>query len=185
MDPREHSRNHSSRRFGTGAGLRAAAGLCGAGLAVLLAAGCTGAPPAPGTATGTTSGTAPGTSQGTSTGTGTLIDESRASSAAPADFKSRRELPSCGDIVLKQGETIPQSAANCLALAATQDGAELAIAQPTTEGDYIVSFYRVTPLMNFVQVYVDATRDQFGAKEWHTGTCPTALDIVKPGGCTL
>ena len=63
---------------------------------------------------------------------------------APAAFVGREPLQSCGDVRLDQGESVPDDLYRCLDEAAAT-GAELVVTMPTTEGDPIVSYYRVGP----------------------------------------
>ncbi len=72
-----------------------------------------------------------------------------------------------------------------MASAAGAGGAEFALARPTSEGDYIVTFYRVGPAISGVDVFVDATRDQFGKGEWRQGSCPSVRSMLDPKVCSL
>ncbi len=114
-----------------------------------------------------------------------IISESRTSVAAPEAFRLRPRLPSCGDVVLEQGQTPPQAPLDCLDSASTAGGAEFALARPTSEGAYIVTFYRAAPSIDGVEVFVDATRDQFGQQEWRQGTCPSVASISDPQTCNV
>lgn len=114
-----------------------------------------------------------------------LVSDSRSSASAPETFRSRQPLPSCGEIVLDQTQSVPQLPLDCMASAAGGVGAEFALAQPTSEGDYIVTFYRVGPAISGVDVFVDATRDQFGKQEWREGSCPSVRSMLDPQVCNL
>jgi hypothetical protein len=112
--------------------------------------------------------------------TSALIDESRASANAPAEFRDRTTLPACDDVLLRQGDEIPDAAIACVEDAGP-DGAELAVGRPTTEGDAYVSFYRVGPGIDGIEIWEDGTRDAFGGG-WHLGTCRD-VSVLAPGRC--
>ncbi|HEV7166519.1 MAG TPA: hypothetical protein VGN49_00965 [Micrococcaceae bacterium] len=114
-----------------------------------------------------------------------VISDSRSSASAPDAFRSRQPLPNCGGIVLDQAQSVPQTALDCMASAAGAAGAELALARPTSEGDYVVTFYRVGASISSVEVFVDATRDQFGKQEWRQGSCPSVRSMLDPRVCDL
>jgi hypothetical protein len=111
-----------------------------------------------------------------------IIDESRASQDAPEEFRTRPQLPACTDVVLDQGAQIPDASVACIETAGPE-GAELAVVQPTTEGDPIVTFYRVGPGIDGIEIWDDATRDTFGDKKWHRAECAT-ISVFAPTGCT-
>lgn len=113
-------------------------------------------------------GTTPSTGPLT-TDPATEIERSRTSDSAPAAFRRRTPLRSCGDVVLGQGDTIPEDATDCLA----RGGRELAVAAPTTEGDLIVTFFRTGSGIRGVDVFADTTRDRYGAGGWSRTRCPT------------
>lgn len=102
----------------------------------------------------------------------TAIERSRSSLTAPAAFRSRRELRSCGDVVLQQGEEVPEQAIACLARGG-RAGRELAVAAPTTEGDLIVTFFRTGSGIDGTDVFADTSRDRFGPRGWSRTRCPT------------
>ena len=112
-----------------------------------------------------------------------LISDSRSSKSAPDTFRSRQPLPGCGEIVLDQAQSVLQPPLDCMASAAGAGGAELAVALPTSEGDYIVTFYRVGPSISGVEIFVDATRDQFGKKDWRQASCPSVRTMLDPLVC--
>ena len=101
--------------------------------------------------------------------------------SGPDAFRERAELPSCGSVILGQGEEIPADAAACLADAGA-DGAELALTRPTVEGDPVTEYYRVLPSGGW-EIYVDMTRDAFGGGWWFN-ECPDAASIADLGQCT-
>lgn len=101
-----------------------------------------------------------------------VIEESRSDSSAPDSFRDRTELPLCRGVVLDQGESLRPEALKCLERGYAESGAELAVASPTTEGDLIVSHYRITPRAASLQIFVDATRDKFGGGNWEESSCP-------------
>jgi hypothetical protein len=98
-------------------------------------------------------------------------------------WEGRAALPSCGSVVLVQGESLRREARSELAClrAALDDGegAELKVRFPTVEGDPITEYYRVTPAGG-TEIYVDSTQDAFGAQEWSFARCDrptTVLDV--------
>jgi hypothetical protein len=126
--------------------------------ATLLLAGCAGVG-------GAGYGSDPPDSASAKDPTSEVIASSRDSATAPADFRDRTTLPSCGDFELGQGESLPANAVDCLKNAG-EEGAELAFSQPTTEGDPIVYFYRVGPADAGVELFIDGTKDSYGSGEW-------------------
>ena len=109
-----------------------------------------------------------------------IIDESRTSSSAPAEFRDRDPLPQCDDVSLEQGTQIPDASVACVEQAGPE-GAELGVVQPTTEGDPIVTFYRVGPGIRGIEIWDDASRDPFGGG-WHRAECDT-VSVFSPEGC--
>lgn len=98
-------------------------------------------------------------------------------------WENRASLSSCGHIVLEQGERVEEAARSelsCLQAALRSgQGAELKLQHPTPEGDPIIRYYRVTP-SGTAEVYIDSTKDKFGAQQWEFVECdrPTsALDV--------
>ena len=104
--------------------------------------------------------------------------------AAPVEFTDRAPLPSCGEIVLDQGETIPEDALDCMEAAVEADGGELKVTSPTVEGDPIVTYYRVGPGIDGVDMFIDGTADAYGAGTWIHENCPGDATISEFGGCT-
>ncbi|GEL93458.1 hypothetical protein [Cellulomonas composti] len=90
----------------------------------------------------------------------------------------------CGEIVLGQGEQVPATAWACLD-AATGTGATLVVTFPTTEGDPIVTTYRVGPDVDGLEITTDATQDRFGGPDAgiSTETCPDTVTAAEPLGC--
>src|SRR4051794_19638687 len=84
-------------------------------------------------------------------------------------WQGRATLPSCGSVILKQGETLrryARSELTCLRTALdSEQGAELKVRSGTTEGDPITEYHRVTPT-GATEIYVDATEDQFSDRKW-------------------
>ena len=111
------------------------------------------------------------------------VAASRLSSAAPAGFRDGLPRTSCGDITLGQGERIPAAAVDCIDSAIGRSDAELAVLSPTTEGDPIVTFYRTVPLAGGIEIYTDATQDNFGPKTWTHQSCPTVTSVTSLRGC--
>jgi hypothetical protein len=98
-------------------------------------------------------------------------------------WEERAALPSCGSVVLVQGESLRRDARSeldCLRAALeAAEGAELKVRFPTVEGDPITEYYRVTPAGG-TEIYVDSTQDAFGAQEWSFARCDrptTVLDV--------
>jgi hypothetical protein len=109
-----------------------------------------------------------------------ILDESRGSPDAPQEFMDRTPYPPCPDVMLEQGEEIPEDAVACIEHAGPE-GAELAVVRPTTEGDPYVMFYRVGHGINGLEIWEDATRDAFGGG-WHVANC-SVLSVLTPGDC--
>jgi hypothetical protein len=105
-------------------------------------------------------------------------------SGAPPEFTDRSPLVSCGEIVLAQGETAPPGAIGCMEEAAGRGGAELSVSSLTTEGDAIVSYFRVGPQIDGIDLFVDATADSFGPRTWTYEHCTGDATISEYGYCT-
>lgn len=81
---------------------------------------------------------------------------------------------------------IPISAIRCMESAAIDgNGAELAVSRPTTEGDTIVSYFRLGPGIEGMDVFVDGTADSFGPGTWTYQHCRSAVSISEVGTCTM
>lgn len=102
------------------------------------------------------------------------------SDETPQQFVDRAQLPSCGEVDLDQGAEIPAESLTCLEDAG-DEGAELAVTRPTTEGDPIIEYYRVLPGGGW-EAYIDATQDEFGGGWWYT-ECPDAEALVDLAKC--
>jgi len=106
--------------------------------------------------------------------------------ASPVDagsiFTDRAVLASCGELRLGQGEEVPAEAWACVD-AAFDTGAELAVEMPTTEGDPIVTYYRVGPDIDGLELFTDTTRDNFGPQTWSHEVCPDTVTVREPLGC--
>ena len=97
-------------------------------------------------------------------------------------WASRESLPSCGSLRLPSGEELQvfgKKELACLGRAIESGrGAELTVRYPTTEGDPITDYYRVTP-DGSTEVYTDSTEDAFSDQKWSFATCnrpKTVLD---------
>lgn len=110
-----------------------------------------------------------------------VIESSRTSATAPAAFLDRDELASCGEVELTQGESIPDEAYDCMD-AAFATGAELVVLAPTTEGDPIVTYYRVGPGIDGMEYFIDSTLDQYGFG-WAQLRCPGTTTLREPQAC--
>lgn len=112
-----------------------------------------------------------------------VIAESRSDPAAPAAFRNRTPLPQCPDMVLMLGQEPGPEGLECLQHGYLNDGAELAIARSTVEGDMVVSFHRVEAGAPELQTFHDATRDRFGSGAWEEFTCPLPAGADSIAGC--
>lgn len=77
---------------------------------------------------------------------------------------------SCGTYELVGGTAVPDEAWACLRHGEAT-GAELVVSRPTTEGDPIVTRYRVGPDVVGVEVVVDTTADRFGPQQVSRADC--------------
>ena len=62
-----------------------------------------------------------------------------------------------------------------------EEGAELSVTRPTTEGEPITEYYRVLPGGGW-EAYIDATEDSSGGGWWYTD-CPDAETIEDLATC--
>jgi len=109
------------------------------------------------------------------------IAASRHSPDAPASFRERPELESCGEFVVEQAESFPDDGLACLD-AAFDSGAELVVQVFTTEGDPVVFYYRVGPTIQGIEIFVDSTLDQYGVG-WSHQSCPSATSFLDQTDC--
>jgi hypothetical protein len=90
-------------------------------------------------------------------------------------------LASCGEVVLEQGQRLRHKARSefkCLRAAFDSgSAAELKVQSPTTEGDPVTSYYRVTPA-GTAEVYVDSTRDKFSDQKWSFADCKQPESVL-------
>ncbi len=100
-----------------------------------------------------------------------------------AQWESRESLPSCGSLQLQQGEELKvdgETELACMERAMDSGrGAELTVTYPTTEGDPVTDYYRVTP-DGSTEVYTDSTQDAFSDQKWSFANCNqpnTVLDV--------
>jgi hypothetical protein len=98
----------------------------------------------------------------------------------PSQFTDREPLPSCGELELAQGDAIPAENLECLE-AAGDEGAELAVTRPTTEGDPVTEYYRVLPGGGW-EAYIDGSQDREGGVWWYTD-CPDAETLDDLAQC--
>ncbi|MBZ2196511.1 hypothetical protein [Occultella gossypii] len=113
-----------------------------------------------------------------------VIGASRTSDAAPPEFRDREPLPGCGDVVFEQGAFVwPADVVTCLNAAGGPDGpgAEVAVQGPTTEGDPIVTYYRVGAGIDGVEIFTDATQDRYGSGTWGYRTCADTAEFDEAG----
>ena len=100
--------------------------------------------------------------------------------ATPTRFLDREELASCGVLELGQGEEIPAESLACLEDAG-EEGAELSVTRPTTEGDPVTEYYRVLPGGGW-EAYIDGSQDRNGGIWWYT-PCPDAQELEDLAQC--
>lgn len=110
-----------------------------------------------------------------------LLEVSQSSPEAPAEFRERAPLSLCPVVVLEQGKAMPASMFDCLNYG-FDSGAEMVAIQPTTEGDPVVTYYRVGPDIDGVDIVTDMTSDKFGGG-WHVQHCTTTTDVNELSGC--
>ncbi|MEO6712771.1 MAG: hypothetical protein ABIM89_04995 [Mycobacteriales bacterium] len=105
--------------------------------------------------------------------------------SALEEFQSRSPLPSCGTLEWgHQPAPTNDVALECFNTAMrTGTGAELMTRHPTVEGDEIHEYYRAVPGQPGYEVFVDTTRDAFGARGWSYGTCPGTSTLALFGPC--
>jgi hypothetical protein len=90
---------------------------------------------------------------------------------APEWVVNRQPLPACGTEVLEQGQAGEPELRRCLLEAFEEGrGAELITTRPTIEGDPVTEYLRVHE-NGVVEMFIDATRDQFGSGEWERMVC--------------
>ena len=111
---------------------------------------------------------------------GDLLEVSQSSPEAPAEFRERASLSLCPVVVLEQGKPMPGDMFDCLNNG-FDSGAEMVMIQPTTEGDPVVTYYRVGPGIDGVDIYTDMTADRFGSG-WHIQHC-TTTNVNELSGC--
>jgi hypothetical protein len=106
----------------------------------------------------------------------------------PAAVVTRSALPFCG---VEQGAgpgiTMNAEVRGCfLAAYRAGAGAEFASIQSTIEGDPIATIWR-TRSTGGVELLIDATQDEFGAKVWQRTTCRVLVndqrEVFGPDGC--
>ena len=89
----------------------------------------------------------------------------------------------CGEIVLGQGEAVPDEAWACLD-GARETGAVLRVTALTTEGDPVLTVYRVGPYVDGLEITTDWTQDRFAGDQTVTvETCPDTVTAAQPEGC--
>ena len=80
---------------------------------------------------------------------------------APEEIRGTASVASCGHLVLRVAAVLPPDATECLERKIGSERAELAVAQFTTEGDPIVTFYLTYPDLAGYDVVVDQRQDSF------------------------
>ncbi len=105
--------------------------------------------------------------------------------ATPQAFLDRAQLASCGEFVLRQGESAPTTAMTCLENARGTTGAELMVTAPTVEGDPVVTWVRALP-SGGLETWSDVSADRFAGEgvSWHYSFCPDATSLASPGECS-
>ena len=112
-----------------------------------------------------------------------LLTGCMGSDPVEVQWASRESLPSCGSLRLQAGERLQvfgKTELACLRRAIDSGrGGELTVRYPTTEGDPITDYSRVTP-DGSTEVYTDSTEDAFSDQKWSFATCnqpKTVLDV--------
>ncbi|WP_157508909.1 hypothetical protein [Luteipulveratus halotolerans] len=125
------------------------------GVLIMLLAGCS-----------TASGGAPSTSSANPPTPLQAYD--RAADPVARQFDQRERYADCGSVVFEQGPYpgLPDGPLSCMRRArAAKATAELRVTRPTTEGDPIVTYFRVLG-DGQVEVYADNTADSHGPADW-------------------
>ncbi|PWJ47041.1 hypothetical protein SAMN06264364_1423 [Quadrisphaera granulorum] len=102
----------------------------------------------------------------------------------PSPPPAAAELPQCPAVTVGQGEPSPTASSCLFSDAAEEEGAELVVTAPTTEGDPIRTHYRRLPGQPGLEVLVDSTNDRFGSGTWTRQSCPEAMSLSDLGTCT-
>ena len=84
-------------------------------------------------------------------------------------FEGRAPLESCGELSLAEGETVPADAWDCLE-AGVETGAEFVVAVPA-DGAVTRYYFRTSPEIAGVEMFIDATEEKWGTGKWDTRTC--------------
>jgi hypothetical protein len=99
-------------------------------------------------------------------------------------WEGRTKLPSCGVVTLSAVEGLQEAGRDgveCLRQGMRSGaGGELTVRSPTTEGDSVVEYYRVTPTGS-TEIYTDSTHDPNSNEGWSYGECDeprSVLDVV-------
>jgi hypothetical protein len=100
-------------------------------------------------------------------------------SVQPEWVVNRKPLESCGQEQVGHGEGTDVAARTCL-LEGFEGGrgAELISTVTSVEGDPITRFVRVHE-NGTVEIFVDATRDQFGSGAWERLVCERLLPVAE------
>lgn len=103
-------------------------------------------------------------------------------------FLDRAELPSCGEVVIDQGERVrldpDLEPVRCLTTAmGQQTSAELRLQYLTVEGEPIIRYYRALSDGPF-EMYINSTADSYTNVGWTYIYCPHAIDLGNRGDCT-
>lgn len=115
---------------------------------------------------------------------GALVLLAAGCSSTPSDFKDRATLSQCPAEELKPTDpTISLAGIDCLTQQGQQEGAELEVVRYTTEGDPITYYYRKTPDAPGFEIFIDSTKDSYGAGGWTRMQCPDGTDINNPTEC--
>lgn len=95
-----------------------------------------------------------------------IIDASRASVTAPVKFRERTQLVDCGEKKLTSLTGTDPRDFDCLTPSNRPQTAELVTLRRTVEGDPIVTYYRVGPDIDGIEVFIDNTLDRYRSKDW-------------------
>jgi hypothetical protein len=104
--------------------------------------------------------------------------------AVHSQWQDRPALPACGELSLSPAETLDKAAASglgCLRKGIRSGrGGELIVHYPSTEGDPLTDYLRVTT-SGTTEIYTDSREDENSDKKWSYGQCDNPgrhLDFV-------
>lgn len=92
----------------------------------------------------------------------------------PDFFTNRLAFPSCGEGKItnaSSGSTFQDSQVECMKSSRAAGGSELTLRSITTEGDEIVSYIRILPNVENVEIIVDKSQDEYSEQGWISYSC--------------